>query len=67
MGAFNAWVKGSFLENLEQRSVVLVAENLMHGAAVLTRLSWLQLQGANFPPSMRDYRPRPFSQSGSSK
>ena len=39
MGAFNAWVKGSFLEQIENRSVVQVARNLLEGAAHVTRAS----------------------------
>src|SRR5262249_56156625 len=37
MGAFNEWVKGSFLERPDQRRVVTVALNLLYGAAVLVR------------------------------
>jgi PfaD family protein len=37
MGAFNAWVKGSFLEQPENRTVVQVARNLLEGAAYVTR------------------------------
>ena len=33
MGAFNEWTKGSFLERPENRRVVTVAKNLLHGAA----------------------------------
>lgn len=45
MGAFNEWVKGSFLEKPEHRETVTVALNLLFGAAVQTRLNWLRLQG----------------------
>lgn len=50
MGAFNAWVKGSFLERVEERNVVLLAMNLLYGAAVITRCNWLRGQGADLPP-----------------
>jgi PfaD family protein len=49
MGAFNQWVRGSFLERLENRKTVTVAMNLLYGAAVATRLSWLRHQGVSLP------------------
>lgn len=45
MGAFNEWVKGSFLESWENRRVVPVALNILYGAAVLTRAHILRTQG----------------------
>jgi PfaD family protein len=45
MGAFNEWVKGSFLEQPKNRRVVTLALNILHGAAVLTRLHALRCQG----------------------
>jgi trans-AT polyketide synthase/acyltransferase/oxidoreductase domain-containing protein len=54
MGAFNEWTKGSFLERPENRRVVTVAKNLLHGAAVVTRINMLACQGvtvaAGVPP-----------------
>ncbi len=49
MGAFNEWVKGSFLERPENRRVATVALNLLYGAAVLTRLNLLRMQGVRLP------------------
>ena len=49
MGAFNEWVKGSFLEDLKNRKVATVALNLMYGAAVNMRLNILRSQGFSFP------------------
>jgi hypothetical protein len=49
MGAFNQWVKGSFLEKPENRLTVTVAMNLLLGAAVATRAHWLQAQGIALP------------------
>jgi len=49
MGAFNEWVKGSFLEKPQNRKTVTVALNLLFGAAVQTRINWLQLQGVRLP------------------
>ncbi len=57
MGAFNEWVRGSFLAELEGRHVVTVAMNLMFGAAVLTRANWLRAQGAALPPAVRRFVP----------
>lgn len=45
MGAFNEWVKGSYLESWENRRVVPVALNILYGAAVLTRAHMLRTQG----------------------
>jgi len=45
MGAFNEWVKGSFLEPMENRTVVQVALNLLEGAAHVTRANQLRLAG----------------------
>jgi trans-AT polyketide synthase, acyltransferase and oxidoreductase domains len=50
MGAFNEWVKGSFLERPENRRVVTVALNILYGAAVLTRSNHLRSQGVRLPP-----------------
>jgi PfaD family protein len=45
MGAFNEWVKGSFLEPPQNRKTVTVALNLLYGAAVISRLNSLKNQG----------------------
>jgi trans-AT polyketide synthase/acyltransferase/oxidoreductase domain-containing protein len=45
MGAFNEWVRGSFLEQPRNRGVVNVALNILHGAALLQRLHLLRCQG----------------------
>ena len=49
MGAFNEWVKGSFLEPPENRQTVTVAMNLLYGAAVISRLNALKNQGLDLP------------------
>jgi PfaD family protein len=49
MGAFNEWVKGSFLEQPRNRGVVNVALNILHGAALLQRLHLLRCQGVSVP------------------
>jgi trans-AT polyketide synthase, acyltransferase and oxidoreductase domains len=45
MGAFNEWARGSFLESVEDRRVETLALNLLHGAAVQTRVANLRSQG----------------------
>jgi hypothetical protein len=50
MGAFNEWVRGSFLEKPENRRVVTVAMNILYGAAVLLRAGSLRWQGVPVPP-----------------
>jgi len=60
MGAFNQWVKGSFLEPLENRDVVQIARNLMEGAAVVARAQQLRSCGVALPASAFDFRPRPL-------
>ncbi len=48
MGAFNEWVRGSFLEDPSRRKVVTVAYNILFGAAVMLRANQLKLQGGQF-------------------
>jgi PfaD family protein len=61
MGAFNQWVKGSFLEAPEQRTVVQIALNLLEGAAVVTRAQQLRSYGVPVPAAAFAYRPRPLA------
>lgn len=49
MGAFNEWVKGSFLDPPENRDVVTLAMNILYGSAVLTRVGILARQGVILP------------------
>ena len=58
MGAFNSWVRMSFLSDPAQRTVVQVARNLLEGAACITRAQQLRSFGAPVPASAFDYRPR---------
>lgn len=55
MGAFNDWVRGTKLEAVENRKVVMVAEQLMIGAAYQYRLNQLALQGISPPTSWERY------------
>jgi PfaD family protein len=61
MGAFNAWVRGSFLEAPENRTAVQVARNLMEGAAVITRAQQLRTYGLPVPAAAFEFRPRPLA------
>ncbi len=45
MPAFNDWVKGSCLEDIEDRSAPVVALNLLFSAAVLQRIQIAAIQG----------------------
>ncbi len=49
IGAFNQWVKGTFLESAQNRQVVVIALNILLGAAIVTRRQWLQQQGIFLP------------------
>ncbi len=64
MGVFNEWVKGSYLEKPENRSVADVAHHLMIGATYLNRLQQLRVAGLILPVEFEQYRPNPL-QSGS--
>ncbi len=58
MGAFNEWVRGSFLEKPENRRVAVVALNLLHGAALHMRTQSLRAQG--IPWQARDAQSPPL-------
>jgi PfaD family protein len=62
IGAFNAWVKGSFLEAPENRETVTVAVNLLWGASVVLRHHLLQLQGIQMSPGSSTFQPLPYEQ-----
>ncbi len=61
MGAFNRWVRGSFLEPPEARSAVQIARNLVEGAACVTRAQQLRSYGVPVPAASFQFRPRPLS------
>jgi PfaD family protein len=58
MGAFNEWARGSFLERPENRRVVTLAKNLLHGAAVVTRVNMAAVQGVALPADVARVGPR---------
>lgn len=59
-GAFNAWVKGTFLEPASARTVVQIAANLLEGAAAITRAQQLRAYGAPVPAAAFAFAPRPL-------
>jgi len=52
MGAFNDWVKGTYLEPYQNRKASDVALHILQGAAYLYRIQSLKLQGIGFPLEM---------------
>lgn len=60
-GAFNAWVKDTFLEEPANRAVAQIALNLMEGATSVTRASQLRAFGVYVPDQCFNWRPRPFA------
>jgi len=57
MGAFNDWVRGTYLEAVDQRSVVDVNLHILTGVAYLYRLRILEAQGMQLPQMLTTYRP----------
>lgn len=58
MGAFNDWVRGSFLEPVENRTTVQIALNLLEGAAHVVRAQQLRLAGCPLDSEDTAFRPR---------
>lgn len=61
MGAFNEWTRGTFLAAPAERKVVVVAANLMAGAAAMTRARWLTAQGVDPGIEAFSWTPRPLA------
>ena len=57
MGAFNEWTRGSFLEQPENRRVVVVGQNLLYGAALQLRRQHLRAQGVQLPSGVAEGHP----------
>jgi len=57
IGAFNQWVKGSFLEIHENRRTAEIALNLMFGACICIRASILRTQGIELPMDASLFKP----------
>jgi PfaD family protein len=62
MGAFNDWVRGSYLEAPEQRRAADIARQIMAGAAYLLRVQQLRAYGVSLPPEIAAYRPEPLTE-----
>jgi len=58
MGAFNDWVKGTYLEAYQERQAADVAEHIMKGAAYLYRVQALRMQGVHLPTEWNQYVPQ---------
>ncbi len=56
LGAFNAWTKGTYLAEYQNRKVVDVVSHLMTGAAYLQRIQLLKSQGLLLAPELGQYR-----------
>jgi len=50
MGLFNDWVRGTWLEPLEARTVTAIAESMLSGAAALRRVELARSMGVTLPP-----------------
>ncbi len=57
MGAFNEWVRSTYLELPENRRVVDVARHILTGCAYLYRIQNLALDGVRLSPQLAFYRP----------
>ncbi|MEO1415129.1 MAG: PfaD family polyunsaturated fatty acid/polyketide biosynthesis protein [Bacteroidota bacterium] len=57
MGAFNDWVKGTYMESYQNREAADVAEQIMQGAAYLFRIQTLRTQGVKFPIEVEKFVP----------
>ncbi|MBU2631843.1 MAG: PfaD family polyunsaturated fatty acid/polyketide biosynthesis protein [Proteobacteria bacterium] len=57
IGAFNQWVKGSFLEAPENRRAAEIALNILFGACICTRASILKIQGIELPMDANSFSP----------
>jgi trans-AT polyketide synthase/acyltransferase/oxidoreductase domain-containing protein len=55
MGSFNDWVKGSYLEDYNNRHAADVAEQIMQGAAYLYRVQALKMQGVDFDAGVENF------------
>jgi trans-AT polyketide synthase/acyltransferase/oxidoreductase domain-containing protein len=62
MGAFNNWVKATYLEAPQNRHVVDVAMHILRGCATLYRVRSLEMQGVVFPAALQRYIPTQITQ-----
>ncbi len=59
MGAFNEWVRGTWLEPPQARTVERIGVNLLEGACRCLRIEQLQQCGVEVPVALRHFTPRP--------
>ena len=57
LGAFNAWAKGSYLDDYQKRKAADLARHLMIGAAYQARINLLQSQGVSIPVELQRWKP----------
>ncbi|RYV02239.1 2-nitropropane dioxygenase [Shewanella sp. OPT22] len=57
LGAFNAWAKGSYLDDYQKREAADLARHIMVGAAYQARINLLQSQGAIIPVMLQRWKP----------
>ncbi|MEL7029650.1 MAG: PfaD family polyunsaturated fatty acid/polyketide biosynthesis protein [Pseudomonadota bacterium] len=57
MGAFNSWTAGTWLENVEARTVGQVGKNLLEGSAVILRAQALRAAGVAVGPECFRFEP----------
>ncbi|MCP4673432.1 MAG: PfaD family polyunsaturated fatty acid/polyketide biosynthesis protein [Desulfobacula sp.] len=57
IGAFNLWVKNSFLESHENRETAEIALNLLFGACISIRASILKTQGIKASKNFDEFKP----------
>jgi trans-AT polyketide synthase/acyltransferase/oxidoreductase domain-containing protein len=57
MGAFNNWVKATYLEEPQNRHAVDLAMHILRGCASLHRVRSLEMQGIVFPAALQRYIP----------
>ncbi|MFT5453053.1 MAG: trans-AT polyketide synthase/acyltransferase/oxidoreductase domain-containing protein [Enterobacterales bacterium] len=57
IGAFNSWVKDTYLSDYTKRTAVDVAMHLLKGAAYLQRVNQLKLQGVSLNTELSRYIP----------
>jgi PfaD family protein len=57
MGTFNDWVRGTYLEPIENRHAADMALHLLRGCAYRYRLQSLRVQGIQLPSALDVYRP----------
>jgi len=58
MGAFNQWVKGTYLEDHTNRRVDDIAWQLLTGCMYHSRIQGLKLHGLSFPPKLGAFYPQ---------